>query len=64
MKKANSDIKKTIKEKNLKFWQVALKMGIPDTSFSKKLRVELSKSEKDVINKIIDALSKEATNDK
>jgi hypothetical protein len=52
----NSDIKRAIRESGLKFWQVAEKYGIADTTFSRKLRHELPGAEKAKIFAIIDKL--------
>lgn len=59
MKKANQDIREKIKQNNIKYWQVALKYGVNDVTFTKKLRVELSSKEKEKINYIINELIKE-----
>ncbi len=57
--KTNKDIREKIENGKIKYWQVAYKLGIDDTAFSKKLRKELSDKEKEKINKIIDNLIKE-----
>lgn len=62
MKKANQDIRNKIEANNIKYWQVALKYGVNDVTFSKKLRVELKDTEKEKINNIIDKLIKENQN--
>jgi predicted XRE-type DNA-binding protein len=49
----NKDIRKLIEASNMKYWQVAYKLGITDATFSKKLRFELSKEEKEKIKEII-----------
>lgn len=58
MSKKNEDIKKVIKESGLKFWQVAYAIGISDTTFSRKLRIELNLEEKKKINDAITLLLK------
>lgn len=63
MIKANQDIRSRIKQNNIKYWQVALKYGVNDVTFTKKLRVELSPKEKNKINYIIDKLIKEEKED-
>lgn len=55
---ANQDIRKAIEKAHIKYWQVADKYGIADGNFSKKLRKELPKEEKEKIFKIISSLSK------
>lgn len=50
---ANTDIKEIAKKSNIKLWQIADKLQISDITFSKKLRKELSKEEKEKIKSII-----------
>ena len=57
--RANKEIKTRAKEKGVFLWEVADKIGIIDTSFSRKLRHELPDSEKQEIFKIIDELAAE-----
>lgn len=56
MKTANNDIKLRAKVSGVCLWQIALRLGITDSSFSRKLRIELSKKEKERIFNIIDEL--------
>ena len=56
---ANKEIKARAKEKGIFLWEVADKIGMIDTSFSRKLRHELPDSEKQKIFKIIDELAAE-----
>lgn len=53
----NNEIRARAKEKGVFLWEVAEKIGIVDTSFSRKLRHELPASEKNRILKIIDEIS-------
>lgn len=53
---ANEDIRKVLKINNIKYWQVANEYGITDGNFSRKLRKELSETEKNKIFSIIDKL--------
>lgn len=53
----NADVKNYAKEKNVKLWQIASKLGINDGNFSRKLRVELSDEKKAEIKAIIDELA-------
>ncbi len=57
--RANKEIKTRAKEKGVFLWEVADKIGIIDTSFSRKLRHELPDREKQEIFKIIDELAAE-----
>ena len=43
---ANYAIRERAKNANIKLWEIADKLGISDTTFSKKLRKELPESEK------------------
>lgn len=53
---ANIDIKELAKKSNVKLWQVADRLGLTDITFSKKLRKELSKEEKENVKSIIEEL--------
>ena len=49
----NIDIRERAKASGLKLWQIADKLGVTDGTFSKKLRKELSESEKVRVFEII-----------
>ena len=53
----NKDIKEYAVKNNVRLWQVAQALNINDGNFSRKLRVELSKEEKQKIKDIIDNLA-------
>ena len=53
------EIKRIIKEKGVKIWQVAEKFGVADTTFSKYLRREFDEDKTQKILNIIDELAKE-----
>ena len=53
----NKDIAIACIENGVKKYEIAEKLGITDTSFSRKLRKELPKKEKEKIFKIISELS-------
>lgn len=53
----NSDLKTYAFERGIRLWQVAEKLGITDSTFSKRLRRNLSVEEKTNIKAIIDELS-------
>ena len=59
MKICNQDIRNEIKEAGLCFWQIADRLGISDTYFSKKLRYEFSPEKKAEIRSIIAELRAE-----
>lgn len=56
---ANNEIKVRAKEKGVCLWEVADKLGLIDSSFSRKLRRELSTEEKSRIFTIIDEIAAE-----
>ena len=55
----NLRIRNKAKQSNIHLWQIANKLGITDSWFSKKLRFELSEDETKKILDIIDELAKE-----
>ncbi|MDU5081236.1 hypothetical protein [uncultured Tissierella sp.] len=52
--KKNLDVRKAIEDSNIKYWQVAERLGIQDGNFSRRLRRELPRSEKERIFKAIE----------
>ena len=56
----NQDIKNEAKSAGVKLWQIAEKLGLQDSNFSRMLRHELSEEKKDEIRQIISELKKEA----
>lgn len=60
----NKLIKNEAKEAGVKLWQIADRLGYTDSTFSRKLRKELSKEETLKILSIIKELAKENANDK
>ena len=58
---ANAEIKAKMAYNGIKQYRVAETMGISETSFSRKLRKELSESEKNRVMSVIEELSKAAT---
>lgn len=55
----NHDIKEAAKKAGIKLWQIADKLGINDSNFSRKLRKELNPEEKQKIFDIIADLENE-----
>lgn len=55
----NQDIRQEAQKTNIKLWQIAEKLGITDSTFSKMLRKELSDKQKEDIFTIIATLKKE-----
>ncbi len=60
MKKANQEIRAELKTLGVPYWAVADKLGLSDSTFSRKLRHELPDSEKQRILTIITQLAEEA----
>ena len=61
MTKFNDDIRYAAKKAGVTLWAVAERLGIADTTFSRKLRKELPQAEKDrVMQAIADAAAEKA----
>ena len=55
----NFEIRNRAKERGVFLWEIAEKLGINDGNLSRRLRKELSESQKEQIFGIIDELSEE-----
>lgn len=55
----NTDIRQTAKAAGIRLYQIAAEIGLNDGNFSRRLRLELSDTEKQEIFEIIDRLSNE-----
>ncbi len=55
----NKDIREYANRKSVKLWQIAGKLNIADSNFSRLLRYELPKEKKAEIKAIIDELATE-----
>ena len=55
----NLDVRNMISDSSLKYWEIAEKLGITDSTFSRKLRKEFSEKEKNKIIEIINEISLE-----
>lgn len=55
----NKDIKEQAKKCGIRLWQIAEELGLQDCAFSRKLRKELPREEKERILGIIDRLAQE-----
>ncbi len=60
MQETNHQIREACRDSGVLLWQVAERLGIADSSFSRMLRHELPKEKRDEICSIISELSKEA----
>ena len=56
---ANSEVKDYAKKRRVYLWEVAVRLGVAETTLSRKLRVELPKKEKAEIMNTIDIISVE-----
>jgi predicted XRE-type DNA-binding protein len=59
----NEQIKNEVKQAGLKLWQIADRLNLNDGNFSRKLRKELTDTEKAAIFKIIEELKAGGTID-
>ena len=59
MKMFNKDIREAAKRAGVYLWQVADALGVNDGNFSRKLRKELPREEKEKVLEIIDHLAQE-----
>lgn len=59
MTACNMEIKLIAKAKKLHLWEIAEKLNILDSNFSRKLRHELPQAEKERIFSIIEEIAKE-----
>lgn len=57
--KNNIEIRNAIFSNNIKKWEIASKLGVTDSTFSRMLRMELSKEKKEKILDIIKNYGKE-----
>lgn len=57
MQRANEDIRRAMGACGLRQWQVAQAMGMRDENFSRKLRTELSPSEREKVLAVINDLA-------
>lgn len=55
----NIEIRNAIFSNNIKKWEIANKLGVTDSTFSRMLRTELSKEKKEKILEIIKKYRKE-----
>lgn len=58
----NKSIKEYAIKKKVYLWQIAKKLGVTDSTFSKKLRNELDEETKTKILAIIDEIAREVEN--
>ena len=59
MGKRNAEIRQVAKESGVMLWQIAERYGLNDSNFSRKLRRELSESEKAKVIEIIKTIKAE-----
>lgn len=57
--KPNDDIRRKAKLASIRLWQIAEELDLTDTEFSRKLRHEVTKEEKERILRFIELLRKE-----
>lgn len=59
---ANEDIRLLLKTNRIYLWEVAQLYGCTESTLSKKLRIELTKEEKEKIVSIIEKIKKSSSN--
>lgn len=57
---ANETLRRTAKERGVKLWQIAERIPLADSNFSRRLRRELPEAERVRILGIIDQIAEEA----
>ncbi len=58
MKKVNQDIRLLAKSKGVTFWQVAMEIGIGESTLTRRMRVELSDDAKAEMERVILKISR------
>ncbi len=58
---ANQDIRKEVREKGFKLWELANAMGIYDGNLSRKLRTEMTDNQKSEIRVLLKKMAEERT---
>ena len=53
---ANKDIRIACMEHGIKFWQIALHLGISPETFTRRIRVEMDEDEKKAIFKVMEKI--------
>ena len=53
---ANKDIRFACMEQGVKFWQVALQLGISPETFTRRMRVEMNEDEKKEVSRAIECV--------
>ncbi len=59
MSKANEKIRRYASEKKVFLWEVAMKFGIADSQFSRRMRVEFTPEEAEKAMRFIDEIAAE-----
>lgn len=61
--KANIDIRKELRKANIPLWKLGITMGVSEMTIIRKLRTELSETEKNVIRRHIKRIIAEESDD-
>lgn len=56
---ANEDIKEMLKTNKIPYWKIAKKLNISEATVVRKMRIELSKEEKQTIKNIVKKIKEE-----
>ena len=62
MIKANNDIRAELKAANLTLWQIGIMLGVNEVTMCRRLRLELSESEKAEIRDVMKKISEVKNN--
>ncbi len=57
--KANVDVRKRAKKAGVYLWQIAAAIGVSETTFNRRMRVEMPEAEKEQVKKVIRHLEAE-----
>lgn len=57
--KANLDVRECAKKAGIYLWQIAAAIGVSEPTFNRRMRVEMSETEKEQVKEVINCLEKE-----
>lgn len=57
--KANLDVRERAKKAGLYLWEIAAAIGVSEPTFNRRMRVEMSETEKEQVKKVISRLEAE-----
>lgn len=57
-KQPNSEVRRTLKEKHIALWELAMKIGISESTMIRWMRVEMDDARKELVNQAIKRIIK------